>query len=94
MIRPLVAGPPLGAPIGVLKVQPARAGSNEVALRFGVRHESPQILIVQAGRMVWHASHFRVTARAVRDALSRQDNSMIPTLGSEGFDRMARGLQS
>lgn len=70
-IRDLVAGAPIGARLGVVMVQPARALSNDIAARFGVRHETPQILLVRDGRVVWHASHFRVTADAIRDALQR-----------------------
>lgn len=70
-IGDLVAGPPIGARIGVVMVQPARSVSNEVARRFAVRHESPQVLLIQAGRVVWHASHYRVTAESVLSALAR-----------------------
>lgn len=82
-MRDLAAGPPLGAPMGLVKVQPARAVSNEVARRFGLRHESPQVLIVRAGKVVWHASHFRVTAQAVRDALIQQHGPPLPSLAPE-----------
>ena len=70
-IGDLAAGGPIGARIGVVMVQPARAVSNEVARRFGVRHESPQVLLIQAGRVVWHASHFRVTAESIVSAIGR-----------------------
>lgn len=70
-IRDLAARPPIGAQIGVILVQPARDVSNEVARRFAVRHESPQVLLVQDGRVLWHASHYRVTAEAVLSELAR-----------------------
>lgn len=70
-IRDLVAGPPVGASIGVVMVQPSRSLSNEIAARFGVRHESPQVLIVRNGRVEWQASHFRVTAAAITAALQQ-----------------------
>ncbi|MFM7022479.1 MAG: bacillithiol system redox-active protein YtxJ [Flavobacteriales bacterium] len=31
--------------------------SNDVELRFGVQHESPQILLIKDGKCVFHASH-------------------------------------
>lgn len=31
--------------------------SDEIAARFGVRHESPQLLILKEGKVVHHASH-------------------------------------
>jgi hypothetical protein len=34
-----------------------------------VRHESPQVIVLRAGRAAWSASHFRITADAVRGAL-------------------------
>jgi len=73
-IRDLVAGPAIGARVGVVMVQPARGVSNEIASRLGLRHETPQVLLVRDGRVVWHASHFRVTAQAIRDALVRYSN--------------------
>jgi len=36
-----------------------------------VRHESPQVLILKEGRVVWHASHYGVTATAVARELLR-----------------------
>jgi bacillithiol system protein YtxJ len=53
----------------MVTVQTHRAVSNEVSARLGVRHETPQALLVKNGRVVWSASHFRVTADAVRKAL-------------------------
>jgi hypothetical protein len=44
-----------------------------------VRHETPQALLIQDGRVVWSASHFRVTADAVGAALQRQSLAPRPT---------------
>lgn len=43
--------------------------SNAIVKRFGVRHESPQVLVVGRERVRWHASHHRVTASAIRSAV-------------------------
>jgi bacillithiol system protein YtxJ len=43
--------------------------SNAIANRFGVRHESPQALLIKDGRVVWHASHWSITSDSMRDAL-------------------------
>ena len=56
----------------MVTVQTHRAVSNAVAQRLGVRHETPQALLVRDGRVVWSASHFRVTAAAVDDAIRNQ----------------------
>jgi bacillithiol system protein YtxJ len=55
--------------VDLVEVQRARALSNEIAHRLGVRHESPQIIIVRNGQVVWDASHFSITADAVTDAV-------------------------
>ena len=55
----------------VVTVQTHRDISNAVAARLGVRHETPQALLIRNGRVVWSASHFRVTADAVQKALDK-----------------------
>jgi bacillithiol system protein YtxJ len=59
----------LAAPVGIVTVQDARALSNEIESRFGLPHETPQVLIVREGTLAWSASHFRITAEAVMNAL-------------------------
>ena len=61
------------APVYEVIVQTARPVSNAIAERFGVIHESPQVLVLDKGRVVHHASHRRVTAAALRDVLRRSD---------------------
>lgn len=68
-IDELVGGAPLGADVYLLRIQAARAVSGEIERRLHVRHESPQVLLIQDGQVVWSASHFRVTAAAVLAAL-------------------------
>lgn len=52
----------------LLIVQQARALSRHIAERLGVRHETPQVLVIHEGEAVFHASHFRVNTEAVREA--------------------------
>jgi len=54
----------------VVTVQTHRDVSNAVAARLGVRHETPQAIIVRRGKAVWSASHFRVNAESIQKALS------------------------
>jgi bacillithiol system protein YtxJ len=54
----------------MVTVQTHRDVSNAVSIRLGVRHETPQALLIRNGRVVWAASHFRVTADAMRKALA------------------------
>ncbi len=44
--------------------------SNKVAETFQVRHESPQILLVKDGTVIFHTSHLGVSVDAIKDALS------------------------
>ncbi len=55
--------------VELVEVQRARALSNEIAQRFGVRHESPQIIVVRNGQVLWDASHFKITSEAVAEAV-------------------------
>ena len=57
------------ADIFVLPVQASRALSTAVAQRFGIRHESPQAMVIDQGEVVWHGSHDRATAGAIAAAL-------------------------
>ena len=54
----------------MVTVQTHRAVSNAVAQKLGIRHETPQALLIREGRVVWSASHFRVTAAAVENAIA------------------------
>jgi len=45
----------------VITVQSHRRISDEAARRFGIRHETPQAILLRDGRPVWNASHFRIT---------------------------------
>ena len=59
----------LGAEVSIVVVQESRDLSREVETRTGVRHESPQALVLRNGEAVWTASHFDVTADAVEQAM-------------------------
>lgn len=51
-----------GASYKLITVQSHRRVSDEAATRFGIRHETPQAILLRGGRPVWNASHFRITA--------------------------------
>jgi bacillithiol system protein YtxJ len=57
-------------PVYRVVVQTHRPVSNAVAERLGVTHETPQAIVVRGGAAAFEASHHRVTAAAVRDALA------------------------
>ena len=54
----------------VITVQSHRHLSDEAAARLGVRHETPQAILLRDGKPVWKASHFRITAATLSRALS------------------------
>jgi bacillithiol system protein YtxJ len=54
---PAVAG---GAKAYFLDLIAYRNISNEIAQRFGVEHQSPQVLIISKGRSVLDLSHFEI----------------------------------
>jgi bacillithiol system protein YtxJ len=41
-----------------------------VSTKLGVRHETPQALLIRDRQVVWAASHFRVTADAMLAAIT------------------------
>jgi bacillithiol system protein YtxJ len=57
-----VKGAQAGARYKVITVQSHRGLSDETARRFGIRHQTPQAILLRDGRPVWNASHFRITA--------------------------------
>ena len=69
----------LDASYAMVTVQTHREVSNAIAARLGVRHETPQALLVRDGRVVWSASHFRVNAASLEKALLAQSPAPRPT---------------
>jgi bacillithiol system protein YtxJ len=61
----------LDAEIAVVDVDEHHDLGQLVARRTGVRHESPQLILLRDGKAVWAASHFNITAGAVRAALGQ-----------------------
>jgi bacillithiol system protein YtxJ len=59
--------------VALVVVQTARPLSNEIAERTGVRHESPQAIVLRAGKPVWTASHYDITAAAVEQAVRENE---------------------
>lgn len=55
----------------VVPVRTNRELSTMLAQRFGIRHESPQAMVIAHGAVVWHGSHFRATATAIAAALDQ-----------------------
>ncbi len=54
---------------GVVDVVEDRRLSDAIALEMGVQHESPQVIMIEDSRAVWHASHWSITAAQLQQAL-------------------------
>lgn len=54
---------------GWIDVIDGRPLSQHVAAATGVRHESPQVLVLRAGRAAWNASHFDIRPERIADAV-------------------------
>jgi bacillithiol system protein YtxJ len=59
--------------VSLVIVQSARDVSGEIASRTGIRHESPQAIVLRNGEAVWSASHFDITAQAVEQAVREHE---------------------
>lgn len=54
----------------LIEIQHSRPVSTAVAERTGVRHESPQALLLHGGKVVWHASHSGIHVGSLGEAVS------------------------
>ena len=59
--------------VTLIEVQRARELSKEIENRLGVAHESPQVIVLRNGQVVWDASHFSITADAVAAAVRKAE---------------------
>ncbi len=66
----------------MVTVQTHREVSNAVATQLGIRHETPQALLIRGGRVVWSASHFKVTSDAIRKAIADATPALTVPEGS------------
>lgn len=57
------------APVYLVKVIESRPVSNAIAKMTNIQHESPQVIVLQRGKPVWHASHYDITAVEIEQAL-------------------------
>ena len=55
----------------LITVQSDRQLANETSARLGIRHETPQAILLRNGRPVWTASHFRITKEHIEKELRR-----------------------
>ncbi len=53
----------------MITVQTHRPVSDAASERLGLRHETPQAILLRDGKVVWNASHFRITAMQLDQVL-------------------------
>jgi bacillithiol system protein YtxJ len=59
-----------GVVIAIIHVIEDRAVSNAAEEKTGVRHESPQAILVKQGEVRWHASHYAITEASLAAAVA------------------------
>ena len=58
----------MGAEVALIVIQQARDVSRAVETVTGIRHESPQAIILRNGKAAWSASHYDIKADTVTQA--------------------------
>lgn len=54
----------------LIDVTSSKAITQAIEEQTGVRHESPQVILLRNGKATWNASHFGITAKAVTAAIA------------------------
>ncbi|WP_150272092.1 bacillithiol system redox-active protein YtxJ [Paenibacillus tepidiphilus] len=58
-------------PAAIVHVIEDRPVSNRIAEDFGIKHESPQIFLLEDGEVRWNTSHWKITRDAIKEAVSK-----------------------
>ena len=58
------------ADVNIVVVQTHRELSNAIAEMTGVRHQSPQAIVLRDGKPVYHASHYDIEAEHIEASLT------------------------
>jgi bacillithiol system protein YtxJ len=59
----------IDADVNLVVVQTARNISSRIAEKTGIRHESPQAIVLKNGEPVYYASHYDVSAEDLEKSL-------------------------
>ena len=52
-----------------IHVQEHRHISNLIEHHFSILHESPQVLLIEQGKCIYHASHWQISFEKIRSAI-------------------------
>ncbi|WP_332698525.1 bacillithiol system redox-active protein YtxJ [Halalkalibacter lacteus] len=47
-----------------------RPVSNQIAEDFGIKHESPQVFLIEDGKVRWNTSHWKIKKTSLKEAMS------------------------
>jgi bacillithiol system protein YtxJ len=67
----------IDADLNVIVIQENRAISNEVAVRTGFNHQSPQAFVLVNGKAVYHATHYGIDPSAIERAIAAHEASEV-----------------
>ncbi|WP_338472219.1 bacillithiol system redox-active protein YtxJ [Niallia sp. XMNu-256] len=65
----LSENPTSSAIVHVIEDRPV---SNQIAEEFGIKHESPQIFLIENGEVLWNTSHWKIKKDAIKEALANE----------------------
>jgi bacillithiol system protein YtxJ len=54
--------------VALIDVSRGQQLTRVIVERTGIKHESPQVIVLKDGHPTWNASHFAITAGAVEEA--------------------------
>lgn len=55
----------------IIEVRTQRKLSDYIAQKIGVRHESPQIILIKGGKALWNASHSAIYPKSVLEHIEK-----------------------
>ncbi|MBK6722124.1 MAG: bacillithiol system redox-active protein YtxJ [Acidobacteria bacterium] len=59
----------IDAVVNVIVIQEHRDLSNDVEMRTGHRHQSPQLFVLRDGKPIYHATHYGIDPQKVAELL-------------------------
>lgn|SRR5690625_2169747 len=58
-----------------VKVKETREVSNKIAEETHVQHQSPQVLLMRDGEVLWHKSHANITVDSLKEVVEQYGNN-------------------
>jgi bacillithiol system protein YtxJ len=65
----------LSAEVHIVVVQNARQESNRIAEITGVRHHSPQVIVLSEGKVIYHGSHYSIDFDKIEKIIQGQSGA-------------------